>query len=207
MCWTEWGRLPRIVAAVAVAAQLGACNEPAGEHVTAPVYGDSLRASMDAQAGHAGGPLARDFRASAEPTVTFAFDSAALDAAARDVLDGQARWLLDHTGVRMTVTGHADLVGPESYNYGLGLRRAHSVRDYLVAQGVSAERLDAVESLGERDPVVPIEARERRNRRAVTSVGGARRGFGLDGVYAARLYDNYQAGNIGVTEAEPITVN
>ncbi len=32
-------------------------------------------------------------------------------------------------------------------------------------------------------------------------------GPGLDGTYAARLYDAYQAGRIGATEAEPITVN
>jgi peptidoglycan-associated lipoprotein len=214
MCWTERPLgLLRVAAMLAAAAGLSGCAEPAGEADFLLAYGDSLRTTLALQADRAGtGRIARAFAASAEPTVTFAFDAASLDAQAREVLDGQARWLREHPGVRMTITGHADLVGPERYNYGLGLRRAESARDYLVVRGVSPDRLAAIESLGERDPVVLTAGRERRNRRAVTQVAAADhatagRGTGLDGTYAARLYDGYQAGRAAVTEAEPITVN
>ncbi len=62
---------------------------------------------------------------------------------------------------------------------------------------------------------MPTTGRERSNRRAVTHVAGAGRagagrageGSGLDGTYAARLYDAYQAGRIGATAAEPIAIN
>jgi peptidoglycan-associated lipoprotein len=215
MSWTD-GRGGLLAAALmAAAAALSGCAEPAGETNLAPLHGDSIRTNVAVQADHArtGGPLARAFAASAEPTVTFAFDDASLDVEAHAALDDQARWLRDHPGVRMTVTGHADLVGPERYNYGLGLRRAESARRYLIAQGVSPDALDAIESSGERDPVVPTTDRERRNRRAVTTLAGSagtagsEPGRGLDGTYAARLYDVYQAGRLGTTEVESITVN
>jgi hypothetical protein len=80
----------------------------------------------------------------------------------------------------------------------------------LVDRGVPAELLLAIESRGERDPVVPTADPERLNRRAVTVVGRLGRpgdGPGLDGTYAARIYDTYQAGRIGATEAESIAVN
>lgn len=215
MCWTDRpGRLLRAAALAAAAALVSACAGPAGESSLVPLHGESLRANMAVQADQArtGGPLARAFAAGAEPTVTFAFDDASLDARARTVLDGQAEWLRTHPGVAMTIVGHADLVGPERYNHGLGLRRAQSARNYLIGRGVPAEMVRAVESRGEQDPVVPTTDPERLNRRAVTLVGrpggaGQGAGPGLDGTYAARLYDAYQAGRVGATEAEPITIN
>ena len=211
MCWSDPpGRLLRAAALLAALAGLAACG-PAGERDLVPLHGEALYASMAVQADRTGtgGRLARAFAASVEPTVTFAFDDASLDARAQATLNDQAEWLRAHPGVPMTIVGHADLVGPERYNYGLGLRRAESARSYLVDRGVPAELLLAVESRGERDPVVPTADPERLNRRAVTVVGRHARpgGPGLDGTYAARVYDDYQAGRIGATEAESIAVN
>ena len=101
----------------------------------------------------------------------------------------------------MTIVGHTDLVGTERYNQRLGLRRARAVLSYLTRRGVSRRRLDAVASRGETEPVVQTTQRERRNRRTVTTVAGFARnyvGTGLDGEYAARVYDTYQAGRFGV---------
>jgi outer membrane protein OmpA-like peptidoglycan-associated protein len=213
MCWTDGpGRLLCVAALLAAAAGLSACTGPAGESELMPLHGESLYANMAVHADRAGagGRLARAFAASAEPTVTFAFDEASLDARAQAILDGQAEWLRAHPGVPMTIVGHADLVGPERYKFGLGLRRAESARSYLVARGVPAELLLAIESRGEQDPIVPTADPERLNRRAVTVVGRPGRrgeGPGLDGTYAARIYDAYQAGRIGASEAEPIAVN
>ncbi|MEM9369580.1 MAG: OmpA family protein [Pseudomonadota bacterium] len=148
--------------------------------------------------------LAIDFAAETMDTVNFAFDRSNLDSSARTALRGQAKWLREHPDVRMTITGHTDLVGSERYNDGLGLRRARNVVAYLVSQGVSRSRLDAVASLGETEPIVQTEDRERRNRRAVTTVAGFERNFigdGMDGEVAQRVYDSYQRGGEEASEA------
>ncbi len=116
--------------------------------------------------------LGRVFAAETQDTVTFAFNSAALDATARRALDGQVAWLRANPEVRMSVEGHTDAVGGEAFNQRLGLRRAQAVVAYLVRRGISRSRLDAVESFGKTQLVVDTPERERLNRRAVTRVAG-----------------------------------
>jgi len=50
------------------------------------------------------------------------------------------------------IAGHADSTGGEAYNDNLSERRAYSVRDALIAEGVDSERL-IVSAFGERQPV------------------------------------------------------
>ncbi len=205
-------RTLKIIAVLATGLALAGCAavyQPAGEGVTSHLYGVATTQNINAQIAY-GDPAARiralneAFRAAAPDTVTFAFDSAKLDAAARAALDKQIKWLKQNPHVRMTVVGHTDKVGSESYNDRLGLRRARAVVRYLVSHGISRKRLDAVESRGEREPVVDTEKRERRNRRAVTMVAGFDRkyvGTGMDGQVAERIYRTYVAGAVGVPQA------
>ena len=195
---------------------LGACaDRPAGHHYSTLQYGPSIEANYNAQDAYNFSnerlrDLGKDFAANTQDTVTFAFDLANLDSTARKALDTQVAWLKAHPEIRMTIIGHTDLVGSERYNDGLGLRRARNVLGYLVRRGISRGRLEAIASRGEREPVVQTEDRERRNRRAVTTVSGFARnyvGTGLDGEYSARIYDQYQTGGFGVTEAESSGVN
>lgn len=51
----------------------------------------------------------------------------------------------------LTVVGHTDSVGSEAYNYQLGMRRATTVRDYMIQQGLPASRIAAPVSRGELD--------------------------------------------------------
>lgn len=51
------------------------------------------------------------------------------------------------------VTGHADRIGKDAYNQSLSEKRAAAVKDYLVSQGVEANRLQTA-GKGEADPVV-----------------------------------------------------
>ncbi len=51
------------------------------------------------------------------------------------------------------VTGHADRIGKDSYNQKLSERRAAAVKDYLVSQGVEANRIETA-AKGEAEPVV-----------------------------------------------------
>jgi outer membrane protein OmpA-like peptidoglycan-associated protein len=50
----------------------------------------------------------------------------------------------------VNIQGHTCSLGSEAYNLALGLRRATAVKDYLVSQGISADRLHLI-SLGEGD--------------------------------------------------------
>ncbi len=95
--------------------------------------------------------------------VTFAFDSAEIDAASAVVLDVAADPIRESSGIRVTIEGHTDSVGAESYNQALSLRRAEAVRRYLVRKGVPAERL-AARGLGESDPVASNETADGRAR-------------------------------------------
>lgn len=206
MSWIDNAMSLRVpVAAVALLA-LAACST-AGSDRTTQIYGQALQANFANQDAYNLSnqrliDLARDFADNTTPVVNFAFDQSALDATARAALDTQVAWLKANQEVRMTILGHTDLVGSEGYNQGLGLRRARTVLRYLVSKGVARSRLEALASLGEREPLIQTEARERRNRRTVTTVAGFRRnyvGTGLEGEYAARVYNQYQAGDFGVS--------
>ncbi len=143
--------------------------------------------------------LANRFSNEVLSTVNFAFNSAELDAGARDTLREQARWIRQFPEVRFRVYGHTDLVGSAGYNKNLGQQRANAVVNYLVAQGISRSRLEAVVSFGEAQPLVVTQGRERRNRRTVTEVTGfvASHPIVMDGKYAEVVYREY------ITSAEP----
>jgi len=202
----------KTLAVLATGTFLAACSSltgPAGEGPNSHLYGVATEQNINAQIAY-GDPAGRiralneAFRAAAPDTVTFAFDSTALDGSAQAALKKQVAWLKDHPFVRMTVVGHADKVGTDAYNDRLGLRRARAVVAFMARHGISRSRLDAVESRGESEPVVETEDRERRNRRSVTSVAGFERhyvGDGMDGRVAERLYNGYLAGGASVGEA------
>ena len=84
--------------------------------------------------------------------VTFAFDSDEITGASMATLDFAAESLRKCPKVRTAVEGHTDSVGNDAYNQGLSQRRAESVRDYLVNNGVSTDRLQA-RGFGESRPI------------------------------------------------------
>lgn len=133
------------------------------------------------------------FNTEVPTTVTFAFNSDVLTPQAMQTLALQAKWIARFPEVKFSVYGHTDLVGSEAYNKGLGLRRARAAVNFLVSQGISRDRLQALSSLGETQPVVQTTAPEERNRRAVTTVSGFARGYAglLNGKYAAIIMRDY----------------
>ena len=74
---------------------------------------------------------------------------------------------------RVTATGHADRSGPDGYNMALSLRRANTVKDALVREGVPATAISVVGS-GESAPLVQTAdgVREPQNRRVEIVIGG-----------------------------------
>jgi OOP family OmpA-OmpF porin len=103
--------------------------------------------------------------------VNFAFNKSDLTADSRPVLDGVATGLKNHPRVKVEIQGHTDSVGAAAYNLKLSQRRAESVREYLVADGVNAEQLVA-RGYGETQPVTSNKTDEGRakNRRVVMYV-------------------------------------
>jgi len=181
-------------------AAAGCTSQVAGDLSYGVAYGESNASNQIVQTAYLGGGdallvnLQAQFEREAPTVVNFDFDKANLDGEAASHLDEQVAWLKKNEGVRVRLYGHTDLVGSEGYNNSLGLRRARAAMRYLVSKGVAADRLEAVESRGEREPVVNTENRERANRRTETIVIGFSRlflGDGLDGKRADALYRAY----------------
>jgi peptidoglycan-associated lipoprotein len=104
--------------------------------------------------------------------VLFAVDQSDLSAEAMATLSAQAEWLRGN-GRAVVIEGHADERGTREYNLALGARRAASVQEYLVAQGVAPGQIRTV-SYGKERPleVCSTESCYAVNRRAVTVVAG-----------------------------------
>jgi outer membrane protein OmpA-like peptidoglycan-associated protein len=103
--------------------------------------------------------------------VYFDFDRYSLRQDALRVLDEAVAAMKADSNLRLQIEGHTCNIGTAEYNLALGERRAMSVRDYLVSQGISADRLSTV-SYGEERPKHDNAREETRrlNRRAALTV-------------------------------------
>jgi len=84
--------------------------------------------------------------------VLFDFDKSDLTAEARSQLDGLMSKLSHANVVSIRVVGHTDSVGTDAYNQRLSERRASSVVEYLLTQGLAPGKLTS-EGKGESEPV------------------------------------------------------
>jgi OOP family OmpA-OmpF porin len=84
--------------------------------------------------------------------VNFESNSDRLLSGAESVLDDAAATLLKNPSIKVEVAGHTDSDGTAEYNEGLSARRAATVRDYLIANGVAADRM-TTRGYGESQPV------------------------------------------------------
>lgn len=111
----------------------------------------------------------QDFIANVGDRVFFDFDKYSLRADAKATLDKQVAWLKKYPTYAVTVEGHADERGTREYNLALAERRANSVKEYVVAQGLPANRVKTI-SYGKERPVAlgSNEAAWSQNRRGVT---------------------------------------
>lgn len=105
--------------------------------------------------------------------VFFEFDSAKLKSESQTRLDRDAASLNRNAGVRVEIAGHTDSVGSDTYNQSLSQKRAESVREYLLSQGVSSSQLTA-RGYGESNPVASNTTDDGRaqNRRVEMNVLG-----------------------------------
>jgi len=85
-------------------------------------------------------------------TVNFDFDRYVIRPDARTRLDDLVGKLRNVTLEVVIAVGHADRIGGDAYNMKLSVRRADSVKAYLVSKGIAASRV-YTEGKGERQPV------------------------------------------------------
>jgi peptidoglycan-associated lipoprotein len=99
--------------------------------------------------------------------IFFDYDKYNIRDDARPVLVSDANVLKERSSIRVLIEGHCDERGSEKYNLALGDRRANSTKEFLVSQGVPADRVETV-SLGEERPFAEghDEAAWAQNRRA-----------------------------------------
>ncbi len=96
-------------------------------------------------------------------TVYFTYDSSVLSKENKESLMENLNWIQNHSEVTsVELEGHCDTLGSEAYNIGLGRRRAESVKNFLMEQGISESRLSII-SYGEERPFSNIDhAKNRR---------------------------------------------
>jgi outer membrane protein OmpA-like peptidoglycan-associated protein len=103
--------------------------------------------------------------------VTFAPGAVTVKPKLTDEIRKIARVLARYPRSRVSVEGHSDSQGDETYNLKLSRKRAEAVKDLLVKFGVAEHRIK-VEAFGESQPIATNNTEEgrRRNRRVEIKV-------------------------------------
>jgi peptidoglycan-associated lipoprotein len=131
-------------------------SQPGGTTATPSGPSTSQPGGATATPTPAPGPTARpapkDFAAVPElQDIYFEFDKYDVRPADTKTLDANAAWLKSNPNHLLLIEGHADERGTNEYNLALGERRAKSTMNYLVSQGVQANRITII-SYGEERP-------------------------------------------------------
>lgn len=173
----------RMIAVAATLALAAACSTPSDESTDAGTMGGAGSGNGVSGAGGAivegelSPVVAEQKLVEIGDRVFFGLDQHDLSPEARATLDQQAAFLNQQSALAIVLEGHADERGTREHNLALGDRRANSVRDYLIALGVSPNRIRTV-SYGEERPAVvgSNESAWAQNRRAVTVIVGSEAG-------------------------------
>ena len=137
--------IKKLLIAFATASLLAACSEPAPPPAPPPPPPPAQATSF---------------------MVFFDWDRSNLSSQAESTIQQAANAYKTTGSARVTATGHTDKSGPENYNMALSLRRANTVKDALVQNGVPATAI-AVVGRGEQGLLVQTGdgVREPQNRR------------------------------------------
>jgi len=109
------------------------------------------RAEAEARAAREREAALNAARAAFATMIYFDYDKSDLKPEARAALDAKLPLLRANANVRIRIAGHTDERGSDEYNIALGQRRAAAAKNYLVANGIAADRIDVV-SFGEDRP-------------------------------------------------------
>lgn len=116
-------------------------------------------------------PPAKGTKIAEIPGPNFDFNKSTLKPEGRAKVAEAAKILRDNPTIHVEVAGHTDSIGSDAYNMKLSERRARTVADELVKDGISASRL-TVRGYGETKPVADnkTEAGRAKNRRVELDV-------------------------------------
>ena len=100
---------------------------------------------------------------------------------ARERLAKVSGIVLAYPSLHVAIEGHTDSVGSDQYNQDLSERRAESVRDYFVQQGIQSSAIEA-HGFGKTDPIASNDTPEGRqqNRRVELVLSGDAIGGAID---------------------------
>jgi peptidoglycan-associated lipoprotein len=76
--------------------------------------------------------------------IFFDFDNSVIRGDQRPAVEQDFAYLKAHQTVKVTVEGNCDERGTEEYNLALGQRRAETVKQALVAEGIAADRINTI---------------------------------------------------------------
>jgi peptidoglycan-associated lipoprotein len=150
-----------ILAATAMTLLLAACDK------------NAPGANLGLGAGNFSPGSVQEFNGRIGDTVHFETDSPELTPEGRSIVNAQAVWLRQYSSYPIAIEGHADERGTREYNIALGAKRAETVRNFLISQGIDSRRLRTL-SYGKERPVAVCDNITcwSQNRRAVTVLGG-----------------------------------
>ena len=156
----------KLLGALALVAALAACSDKAANSGSASGLG-----ATSAPTGAAAPGSEADLVANVGDRVYFELAQNNLSREAQATLDRQAAWMSRYPQVTVQVAGNCDDRGTDEYNIALGNRRANAARDYLVAKGVSADRISTI-SYGKDRPTATGDDEQSwaQNRNAITAV-------------------------------------
>lgn len=156
--------------AVGAAAALVLCEEPevteSPEVLEASVDGDLSQALevreplLVSQAEVTSEPMSFMFDSR---TLQFELDRAALLPGAGETLMPVIDYLREFPEVRFTIAGHTCWLGSEAHNQLLSENRARAVMEFIIQQGIEADRL-VIEAYGESQPIATNQTDEGRQR-------------------------------------------
>ena len=97
--------------------------------------------------------IAREDPEMTSPIVGFDYDRNKILTGMHPELDNKVALMKKYPEANMIIEGHTDDAGSEEYNYQLGLDRANAAKMYMIARGISADRITTV-SKGKSNPAV-----------------------------------------------------
>lgn len=157
-------KLNKITLALVMTLFLGACatQQATQQKATSPSTGPSDDA-------YTGTETVKFLAEGVPDRVFFATNKSELTTAASATLSKQATYLKANPTLNVVLEGHADERGTREYNLALGERRATAAKNYLISNGIAANRIKVI-SYGKEKPANPASnaLAWSQNRRAVT---------------------------------------
>jgi peptidoglycan-associated lipoprotein len=139
-----------------IATPSGAEPSPGGTSPSAPAEPVTAPPVAAAPVESPSGPAVAQAPKGLDVTVKdifFDFDQAVILDDSKKTLADNVLWLRTNPAAKVTIEGHSDERGSSEYNLALGERRARVTRDFLVAAGIEANRVNTI-SFGKERPFV-----------------------------------------------------